>query len=424
MKTSPKIIFVDNSVNSFRHDRMELCYAAREMGLEVHVAAPAGPAVSDIINEGFIFHEIPMTRNGTSAWTEPATILALFRLYRRLRPSLVHHFRLKPVLYGSLAASLAGVSAVVNTLTGLGHVFTEQSERNALLRRLIAAGCRRAFRHRNLRVIFQNPDDRAVFIRDRIVPAHQTAVIKGSGVDISLFAASPEPDGVPVVVLASRMLWDKGIAQFVEAAQILRAAGVKATFVLVGSSDPENPAAIPVEQLQAWKESGGVEWWGLRKDMPAVLAKSHIVCLPSYREGIPRILIEAAACGRPIVTTDAPGCRELVRPGENGLLVPVQDTGALVTALRTLIENPEMRKAMGGYNRELAVQEFDLELVISRYKNIYQDLLRARSTRSPVLTHAPGNSDRTVREEDAAEARRSLTNSVLEPQEVRSQGRP
>jgi glycosyltransferase involved in cell wall biosynthesis len=422
MKAYPKVIFVDNSVASFRHDRMELCYAARDMGLEVHVAAPAGSASSSITKEGFCFHEIPMSRNGTSLWQEPATILALFRLYRRLRPSLVHHFRLKPVLHGSLAASLAGVPAVVNTLTGLGHVFTEHSERNVLLRRLISTGCKRAFRHRNLRVIFQNPDDRAVFIRDHIIPADQTAVIKGSGVDISMFVASPEPDGVPVVVLASRMLWDKGIAQFVEAAEILRAEGVKATFALVGSSDPENPTAIPVEQLQAWKEQGSVEWWGLRKDMPAVLAKSHIVCLPSYREGIPRILIEAAACGRPIVTTDAPGCRELVRPGENGLLVPVQDTAALVIALRTLIENPEMRKSMGRCNRALAVQEFDLELVISQYRTIYQDLLRSRVKGWATRTLTPSTPNQTVRE-TGSEPRHSRPNAVLEPQEVRSQGR-
>jgi glycosyltransferase involved in cell wall biosynthesis len=422
MKAFPKILFVDNSVASFRHDRMELCYAAREMGLEVHVAAPAGPASAGITKEGFYFHEIPMSRKGTSLWNEPATVFALFRLYRRLRPSLVHHFRLKPVLHGSLAASLAGVPAVVNTLTGLGHLFTEPSKKNRLLRSLVSTGCRRAFRHGNLRVIFQNPDDRAVFINDRIVPADQTAVIKGSGVDISVFAASPEPDGIPVVVLASRMLWDKGIAQFVEAAEILNAAGVKARFVLVGSSDPGNPTAIPEEQLQAWNEKGSVEWWGFRKDMPGVLAESHIVCLPSYREGIPRILIEAAACGRPIVTTDAPGCRELVRPGENGLIVPVQDTSALVAALRTLIENPEMRKAMGSCNRALAVQEFDLELVISQYRTIYQELLRARLKGWATRALTPSVRNQKMREA-ASDSRQSRAKSVLEPQEVRSQGR-
>ena len=422
MKSSPRIIFVDNSIGSFRHDRMELCYAARDMGLEVHLAAPVGPAASDLEKEGFYFHDIAMSRNGTSLWQEPLTVSALFRLYRQLRPSLVHHFRLKPVLHGSLAASMAGIPAVVNTLTGLGYAFTDPSAKLALLRRLIAMGCRRAFHHNNLRVVFQNPDDRAIFIRDGIVAGHQTTVIKGSGVDITMFRPSPEPEGEPVVMLASRMLWDKGVAQFVEAAQILRAEGVKARFVLVGSSDPGNPAAIPVRQLEAWKDRGDVEWWGLRKDMPEVLAQSHIVCLPSYREGIPRILIEAAACGRPIVTTDAPGCRELVRPGENGLLVPVQDTVALVAALRTLIENAELRKAMGGYNRALAVQEFDLNFVISSYKGIYQDLLRSRLRRQAVRSSPLKPTERIG--QPSSEPKRSLSNPVLEPHEVRSESRP
>ena len=429
---SRKIIFVDNSVASFRHDRMELCHAAREMGMEAHVAAPPGPGAAAIVKEGLIFHEIPMTRKGTSAWTEPATILALFRLYRRLRPNLVHHFRLKPVLYGSLAASLAGVPAVVNTVTGLGHVFTDPSERLALLRGLIRMGCRRAFRHRRMRVVFQNPDDRAIFIRDAIISPDQTTIIKGSGVDVCAFAASPEPDGTPVVVLASRMLWDKGVAQFVEAAQILKAEGVKATFVLVGPPDPDNPASISWEQLQLWKDSGNVEWWGLCKDMPQLLARTHIVCLPSYREGIPRILIEAAACGRPIITTDAPGCRELVRPGENGLIVPVQDTPALVSALRTLIQNPEMRKAMGAFGRQLAVEEFNIESVVAQYQNIYQELLRGHSvstaTRESVAReYIPGTPRRKTRD-SGQQALQALPDPVpqplLDPQEIRSQGRP
>jgi hypothetical protein len=179
MKPQPRIVFVDNSLDGFRRDRMQLVHAARDLGLEVHIAAPNGRARPDLENEAFAVHPIPMTRKGTSMWKEPATVLALLRLYRNLRPSLVHHLRLKPVLYGSLAANLAGVPAVVNTLTGLGFIFTDESERTAPLRKWVEIGCRRAFRHSNLRVIFQNPDDRAVFIRKRIVSGEQTAVIKG-----------------------------------------------------------------------------------------------------------------------------------------------------------------------------------------------------------------------------------------------------
>jgi glycosyltransferase involved in cell wall biosynthesis len=415
MKLQPRIIFVDNSLDSFRRDRMQLVHAARDLGLEVHVAAPRGfmqPASGD---GDFTIHTIPLTRKGTSMWKEPATVIALLRLYRSLRPCLVHHLRLKPVLYGSLAANLAGVPAVVNTLTGLGYLFTDQSEKTAPVRKWVEIGCRRAFHHPNLRVIFQNPDDRAVFIRKGIVTGEQAAVIKGSGVDLSAYRPSSEPSGLPIVILASRMLWDKGVAQFVEAARVLKGEGVQARFALAGEPDPENPAAIPHEQLEVWQESGEIEWWGLQesRNMPRVLARSHIVCLPSYREGIPRILIEAAAAGRPIVTTDAPGCRELVRPGVNGIIVPSRDTASLASALRFLIEHPEIRAAMGANNRQIAVQEFSQELVVSQFMSVYRDLLKAASIGPSASGQVPTS---------AKEKLRAIPGSAL-PAQLRSQGR-
>lgn len=415
MKAQPRIVFVDNGLDSFCRDRMQLVQAARDLDLEIHVAAPRGRAPASSKNDGFAVHAIPMTRKGTSMWKEPATVLALLRLYRSLRPVLVHHLRLKPVLYGSLAAKLAGVPAVVNTLTGLGFIFTDQSEKTVPVRKWVEMGCRRAFRHHNLRVIFQNPDDRAVFIRKGIVTGEQAAVIKGSGVDLSLYRPSPEPDGVPVVILASRMLWDKGVAQFVEAARMLKSEGVQARFALAGEPDPENPAAIPYEQLEVWRECGEVEWWGLQapQDMPGVLARSHIVCLPSYREGIPRILIEAAASGRPIVTTDAPGCREVVRPGLNGIIVPSRDTSSLAGALRFLIEHREARIAMGNNNRQVAVQEFSQELVVAQFMAVYRDLLRAASLGPTAPRQVP---------RAAKEKLRAMPGSAL-PAQLRSQGR-
>lgn len=415
MKAQPRIVFVDNSLDAFRRDRMQLVHAARDLGLEIHVAAPRGRVPSESRSDDFAVHAIPMTRKGTSMWKEPATVLALLRLYRSLRPSLLHHLRLKPVLYGSLAASLAGVPAVVNTLTGLGFIFTDQSEKTAPVRKWVEMGCRRAFRHPNLRVIFQNPDDRAVFLRKGIITGEQAAVIKGSGVDLSVYRPSPEREGLPVVILASRMLWDKGVAQFAEAARILKSEGVQARFALAGEPDPDNPAAIPYEQLEVWHESGEIEWWGFQapQDMPGVLARSHIVCLPSYREGIPRILIEAAASGRPIVTTDAPGCRELVRPGVNGIIVPSRDTLSLANALRYLIEHPEVRIAMGNNNRQVAVQEFSQELVIAQFMAVYRDLLRAASL-GPT---APSQASATARGK-----LRAIQDSAL-PAQLRSQGR-
>jgi glycosyltransferase involved in cell wall biosynthesis len=376
-KSQPKVLFVDNDVNSFYSYRIEMARATRDSGFDVHVAAPKGKAVEALKKEGFTFHPVPMTRSGLTPWKELGTIKTLYNLYREVRPDLVHHLRLKPVLYGGLAAYAARVPAVVGLLTGLGHVFTAETGKARIIRKAVVASCKIAFRRSNQRVIFQNPDDRFVFVENQILPAHKTVLIKGSGVDVKTWVPIPEPEGTPVVVLAARMLRDKGVVEFVEAAHSLRGAGVSARFVLVGETDPGNPTAISVEQLRRWADSGDVEWWGKRDNMQAVLAQSHVVCLPSLREGVPKVLIEAAACGRPIVATDAPGCREIVRHGDNGLLVPVKDSAALADALRVMVQNPDVRLTMGRKGRELVVEEFSSERVISETLSVYRELLAA-----------------------------------------------
>lgn len=370
-----RVLFVDNDVNSFYSYRIEMARATRDAGFDVHIAAPEGKAAETLLSEGFRFHAVPMTRSGLRPWKELATIAALFQLYRKLRPDLVHHLRLKPVLYGGLAAYGARVPAVAGLLTGLGYVFIGETRKAMVIRKLVTVSCKVAFRHANQRIIFQNPDDQFVFVQNKILPARQTVLIKGSGVDINEYLPTPERDGVPVVVLASRMLRDKGVDEFVEAATSLRAANVRARFVLVGETDPGNPTAITAEQLQQWADNGVVEWWGHQSNMKDVLAQSHVVCLPSLREGVPKVLIEAAACGRAIVTTDAPGCREIVRNGENGLLVPVRDSRALAEALRLLIENAPLRAGMGLKGRDIAVQEFSIERVVRETLGVYRDLL-------------------------------------------------
>ncbi len=214
-----------------------------------------------------------------------------------------------------------------------------------------------------------------MFIRERFINEEKIRLIRGSGVDTADFPASPESSGIPVVMLASRMLWDKGVKEFVEAARQLKACGVHARFVLVGDTDTHNPTAITNEQLTAWHKEGVIEWWGRREDMPAVLAQANIVCLPSYREGLPKVLLEAASCGRPIVTTDVPGCREIMHNGENGFLVPVRSTLELADALQVLIKNPELRKKMGLKGREIVIGEFAVEKVISETLAVYRELL-------------------------------------------------
>jgi glycosyltransferase involved in cell wall biosynthesis len=221
-------------------------------------------------------------------------------------------------------------------------------------------------------VIFQNLDDQTVFKTSHLVDPARVALIRGSGVDTRHFIPQPEPAGVPLVILPARMLWDKGVGEFVKAARNLKAQGLRARFALVGDSDNENPASVQADQLRSWVKEGVIEWWGWMEKMNEVYAQAAIVCLPSYREGLPKTLIEAAACGRPIVTSDVPGCREVVRHGENGLLVPVRDVGALAEALFDLVKNPQTRSQMGIRSRAIAEKEFSMELVISQTLSLYQ----------------------------------------------------
>ncbi|MBZ0275681.1 MAG: glycosyltransferase family 4 protein [Anaerolineae bacterium] len=379
-----RLLYVVNIPRFFVSHRMPLALAARDAGYEVHVATSAAdqPHVAMIQAEQFPFHPLPLSQHGTRPWEEVATIGALYRLYRRLRPDIVHHITIKAVIYGGIAAQLAGVPAVVHSLTGLGSVFSEPGLKTRLIRLGAEAAYRLALRPANARLIFQNPDDQALFIEHGLIPAARTQVIKGSGVDMEAFSPQPEPDTTPVILFAGRLLWKKGIGEFVQAAESLRQAGVKARFVVVGYAEPSSPAAVPPQQLDAWQSSGIVEWWGKRDDMPQVFAGSHIVCLPStYGEGVPKVLIEAAACGRAVVTTDTPGCREIVRHGENGLLVAPGDVAALAAALRQLIENPALRQTMGQRGREWALTEFSLNHVLDATLNVYTELLQIRHGR-------------------------------------------
>jgi len=221
--------------------------------------------------------------------------------------------------------------------------------------------------------IVQNPEDWALLERSG-VPAASLRLIRGAGVDVQVFCPVTPPSEPVCIVLASRMLWDKGLGEFVEAARRLTEAGVNARFVLVGEPDPANPASVPESTLRSWHGQHGVEWWGRREDMPSVLQAAHIACLPSYREGLPKSLLEAAACGLPIVTTDAPGCREVVRDGVNGLLVPVRDAEALAAALRKLIDDAELRRSMGEQSRVRAETEFGLETAIAQTLAVYREV--------------------------------------------------
>jgi glycosyltransferase involved in cell wall biosynthesis len=300
-------------------------------------------------------------------------ISRLVDIYRSQRPDLVHHVAMKPVLYGTLAAKLCRISRVVNALAGMGWLFASKDGGA----RALQPSVRLAFRLLlgQSKIIVQNPDDRRTLARTGL-SADEVLMIRGSGVDTRVFSPVPEAAGIPLVVLPARMLWDKGVHEFVEAARIIKGKAIEATFALVGIPDPENPASVAESTLIDWHNEGIVEWWGYRKDMPSVFQRAHVVCLPSYYgEGLPKSLLEGASSGRPIVTTDAPGCREIVQEGENGFLVPIRDACALAKAIEALIVHPAMRQCMGESGRRLVESEFSVEKVIDSTLALYRELL-------------------------------------------------
>lgn len=371
-----RVMFVVNNPDFFVSHRLPLALAAREAGYEVHVATMDGPGVRTIVSHGLLHHVVPMTRSGKNPWQELRTVTALCRLMSSVRPDLVHLVTIKPVLYGGLAARLAGVPAMVAAIAGLGYVFTRQSRGVDPLRWAVAALYRLALKHRNARVVCQNGSDRDVLVEMGAVQPEQVVMIRGSGVDLDLFRPAPEPEGVVTAVMAARLLRDKGVYEFIEAARRLHERGVPVRLRLAGSPDPGNPASVDPDDLARWRHGGLVDILGERKDVAALYANANIVVLPSYREGLPKSLIEAAACGRPVVTTDVPGCRDAIEPG-TGLLVPPRDAVALADAIERLVNDRELRRRMGRAGRELAEREFDIRKVVDAHMRMYAQLLEA-----------------------------------------------
>ena len=368
----------------FISHRLPIALAAKAAGFEVHVAVPfAAEPVRRMRECGLVHHDIPLRRGARSVWGELRLIAAFARLVREVRPVLVHAVSLKPVIYGGLVARLLGVPAAVLAVTGLGYVFLRQGAGAALTRSLVKWLYRFALAHRHSRAVFQNPDDRDLFAKGGLVADRRIVMIRGCGVDTGAFAPAPEPDGAAIIVFPARILGDKGAHEFVAAARRLRGEGVAARFVMVGRTDPDNPTDVGEPAIRRWEAEGAVEWWGSRDDMAAVLGAAHVVCMPSYREGLPRVLIEAAACGRPIVTTDVPGCREIVRHEENGLLVPVRDGAATAAAIRRLIESPRLRQELGARGREIVLAEFSVERFVAETLAVYGQLVPALRSSAP-----------------------------------------
>ncbi|MEN5065748.1 glycosyltransferase family 4 protein [Achromobacter aegrifaciens] len=375
MSAGRRLLFVVNNPAFFMSHRVPVALAAQQAGYEVHVATMDGPAVADIQALGMTHHAIPMTRSGKHPLQELGTLLALIRLFRHLRPQIVHLVTIKPVLYGGIAARLTRVPGMVAAISGLGFVFLSNSLKMKLVRAVVARLYRLALGHPNSRVIFQNASDRDLLKSLGAVRDAQVVMIRGAGVDLNEYRAQPEPPAPPVVVtMVARLLRDKGVQEFVQAARLLRERGLPVTMQLVGGVDAGNPASATQDDVDAWQQEGCVRALGERSDVAALYAASHIAVLPSYREGLPKSLIEAAACARAVVTTDVPGCRDAIEPGETGLLVPVRDAQALADAIARLAEDPALRQSMGAAGRALAEREFNIDRVARIHVEIYDAL--------------------------------------------------
>jgi glycosyltransferase involved in cell wall biosynthesis len=371
---TPHVLLVVNADWYFLSHRLPLARALREAGAIVSVATgPERGLAAAIEAEGFAYHPLVLDRRSLNPRLEYATFRQLETLYRRLKPDLVHHLTIKPVVYGSAAARRAGVRRVINTIPGLGYMFSGRGAAGRL-RAAAALGLYKiALRGGDSAVIFQNDEDRQLFVEHRIVDRARTVVVSGSGVDTSMFRPAEVPPGPPVVMLASRLLWEKGVGDLVQAGRLLRDEGMAFRLVLVGEPDTGNPGHVPEAVLRQWQAAGLVELWGVRGDMPQILTQASIVALPSYyREGVPRVLIEAAACERPLVAADVPGVRDIVQHGVNGLLVAPRSPEALSHALAELLRSHDLREGFGRAGRRLVQERFAEDVVLGQTLEVYR----------------------------------------------------
>ena len=372
-----KTLVVSNTAWYLHNFRLPFMRELMQRGVEVVAVAPRDEWVPRLVDAGFRFLELPVPRRGMNPFTDFHMFLRLYQIYRRERPDVVFHNTVKPVIYGSLAARASGVGAVFDMVSGLGYVFTGNTVRHGLLRPLVTRLYRVALR-KATKVFFQNVDDRDEFLRLGLLEAEKAVVTSGSGVDLERFrlAAPPAERAFCVVLMSARLLWDKGIGEFVEAARIVRKELPETRFQIVGRLDDGNPTGVDRSLVQEWVREGVIDYLGEVADVRPVLATADIAVLPSYREGTPRSILEAMAMSKPVVTTDAPGCRQTVAPGVNGLLVPIRDAPALARAIRTLVVDPQLRERMGAEGRRRAEALYDV-------RRVNRSILEAMGIRSP-----------------------------------------
>lgn len=370
-----KILFVVNEAKFFISHRLLIGQAALARGYEVVVVSAPNTGEEQLAEYGFLHISVPMTRSGLDFIEEFKTYKALRRVYLDEQPELVHHVTIKPVIYGSFAARRSQVQAVVNAVPGMGFVFTRRGVWAAVRRACVNFLYRLAFAHPRMRVIFQNTEDLRGFIGHDIVKRENAVLIRGSGVDLSLFPAHAEPQDPVKFVLVARMLRHKGVIEFAEAASMLRRQHPDWQFLLAGSIDLGNPTGLTETVLHELEDEHGVTWLGQCNDVPKLLSECHVAVLPSYKEGLPKTLLEAAAAGLPMIATSIAGCREVITQGVNGLLVPAREVQPLAQAMLKLGEDKDLRKRFGLAAREKAHAVFSVDDVVDHTFRVYDDLL-------------------------------------------------
>ena len=376
----PKLLFVFADDSFFWSHSLPVARAALLAGYDVIAATGGDSYARQIQDEGFRLIPLKLIRSSRSPLQELSAIRQLRQVYRLEHPEIVHNVAIKPVLYGSMARLGLNGMSTLNEFAGLGYLVASSSRKATFLRWLVWRALRFFLNRSNQQVLVANQHDKQILTQRLGVDSERILFTRGAGVDVHLFHPTPEPAGMPLVVFASRMLWIKGVQEFVEAARRLRARGIAARFVLVGDADENNPSSVSRRELSEWQEEGTVEWWGQRRDMPHVFQQSSLVCLPSHGgEGIPKVLMEAGASGRAVVTTDVPGCRDIVRQGINGTVVQPRNVMALFEAIEKLLKDPVLRYKMGQHGRKIAVSEFSEEAVVEQTLAFYRELLSPRT---------------------------------------------
>ncbi|EKO3846188.1 glycosyltransferase family 4 protein [Vibrio harveyi] len=373
-----KLLFIVNVDWFFVSHRLPIALKAIEQGYDVHLACAFTDKKDMIEGHGIICHEVNFSRSGNSLLFELKSLINIRNIIKIIKPDIVHSVTIKPVIYtGLVLQSFPQPPAFVAAISGLGYVFTAQNLRAKITKICVSIMYKISLRTKRKVIIFQNTSDQKILSRIVNLSENDKTLIKGSGADLSIYKYLPEPCGSKkIVTMACRLLKEKGVYEFVEAAKSIKNEYLNVEFWLIGSVDPDNPNSIPQSEIDDWVKQGAIKAFGHRDDIPDLFAQSHIVTMPSfYGEGVPKVLIEAAACGRPIITTDNPGCRDAVIDNKTGLLVPIKNSNALVEGLKALLVDEEKRVEMGWQAREYAVKEFDVSNVVTKHLDIYKSLM-------------------------------------------------